>query len=287
MATSISPISKPLMRRSISPLISNTSQNSSFRASASQLDSSPRRLSASRSSRSLASSRSLMITAGASVRPILRAARTRPQPATTRLSASITSGSTKPISSRLSANFWICLGGCLRVSRPSGFRASRLTSIGLRSRDTAKPFPRNAGCRFIAWLPQTGRARITSGHVNPPPLCKKMQAAVCSRSEGGDRRDRVAESNQGRRPFGHSSVKPRRWTFAASCKTRQNSLLYPDSMRTREKCLAFGGGSDSDGRMIRGGFLIDEDRKALIALARDGLAAGRVTRRAQRPGAAG
>src|ERR1700683_3596425 len=39
-------------------------------------------------------------------------------------------------------------------------------------------------------------------------------------------------------------------------------------------------GSDSDGRMIRGGFLIEEDRKALIALARDGLAAGRVTRRA-------
>ena len=32
--------------------------------------------------------------------------------------------------------------------------------------------------------------------------------------------------------------------------------------------------------MIRGGFLIEEDRKALIALARDGLAAGRVTRRA-------
>ena len=56
--------------------------------------------------------------------------------------------------------------------------------------------------------------------------------------------------------------------------------VYPDSMRTREKCLAFGGGSDSDGRMIRGGFLIEEDRKALIALARDGLAAGRVTRRA-------
>jgi hypothetical protein len=31
--------------------------------------------------------------------------------------------------------------------------------------------------------------------------------------------------------------------------------------------------------MIRGGFLSDEDRKALIALARDGPAAGRVTRR--------
>ena len=30
--------------------------------------------------------------------------------------------------------------------------------------------------------------------------------------------------------------------------------------------------------MIRGGFLSEADRKALIALARDGLAAGRVTR---------
>src|SRR6201984_2651487 len=60
----------------------------------------------------------------------------------------------------------------------------------------------------------------------------------------------------------------------------REDCIYPDSMRTREKCLAFGGGSDSDGRMIRGGFLIEEDRKALIALARDGLAAGRVTRRA-------
>ena len=46
------------------------------------------------------------------------------------------------------------------------------------------------------------------------------------------------------------------------------AFIYPDSMRTREKCLAFGGGSDSDGRMIRGGFLSEEDRKALIALAR-------------------
>src|SRR5271170_6092057 len=46
------------------------------------------------------------------------------------------------------------------------------------------------------------------------------------------------------------------------------------------KKLAFGARLDSDGRMIRGGFLSKEDRKALIALARDGLAAGRVTRRA-------
>ena len=34
------------------------------------------------------------------------------------------------------------------------------------------------------------------------------------------------------------------------------------------------------GTKIPGGFLSEEDRKALIALARDGLAAGRVTRRA-------
>src|SRR5580658_9232465 len=46
------------------------------------------------------------------------------------------------------------------------------------------------------------------------------------------------------------------------------------------KKLAFGARLDSDGRMIRGGFLSEEDRKTLIALARDGLAAGRVTRRA-------
>ena len=56
-------------------------------------------------------------------------------------------------------------------------------------------------------------------------------------------------------------------------------LLYPDSLKSRKK-LAFGVRLDSDGRMIRGGFLSEEDRKALIALARDGLAAGRVTRRA-------
>ena len=32
--------------------------------------------------------------------------------------------------------------------------------------------------------------------------------------------------------------------------------------------------------MIRGGFLSEEERKALVALARDNLVAGRVTRRA-------
>jgi len=51
-------------------------------------------------------------------------------------------------------------------------------------------------------------------------------------------------------------------------------------MRSREKCLAFAGWPDSDRGMIRGGFLSEEDRQTLIALARDGLAAGRVTRRA-------
>jgi transposase len=51
-------------------------------------------------------------------------------------------------------------------------------------------------------------------------------------------------------------------------------------LKCRQKALAFGGLPDSDGRMIRGGFVSEEDRKALIALARDGSAAGRVTRRA-------
>jgi transposase len=61
---------------------------------------------------------------------------------------------------------------------------------------------------------------------------------------------------------------------------RALSIVYPDSLKCRQKALAFGGLRDSDGRMIRGGFLSEEDRKALIALARDGSAAGRVTRRA-------
>ena len=58
------------------------------------------------------------------------------------------------------------------------------------------------------------------------------------------------------------------------------SLLYPDSFRRREKGLAFGGFPDSDALMIRSGFLSKEDRDALLALARDNLSAGRVTRRA-------
>src|SRR5271157_3284343 len=46
------------------------------------------------------------------------------------------------------------------------------------------------------------------------------------------------------------------------------------------KFLAFRCWSDSDGGMIRGGFLGEEDRNKLIALARDGAAASRMTRRA-------
>jgi transposase len=51
-------------------------------------------------------------------------------------------------------------------------------------------------------------------------------------------------------------------------------------LKTREKFLAFRGLADSDERMIRGHFLREEDRNKLIALARDGSAASRVTRRA-------
>jgi transposase len=59
-----------------------------------------------------------------------------------------------------------------------------------------------------------------------------------------------------------------------------NSLLYPDSLKAREKLLAFFGWADSARRMIRGGFLTEEERGKLVALARDGSAAARVTRRA-------
>src|ERR1700691_3904303 len=57
-------------------------------------------------------------------------------------------------------------------------------------------------------------------------------------------------------------------------------VVYPDSLRNRQKPLAFGGRPDSDCGMIRGGFLSEEDREALIALARDGSRVCRVTRRA-------
>jgi transposase len=58
------------------------------------------------------------------------------------------------------------------------------------------------------------------------------------------------------------------------------SKIYPDSLKVREKFLAFRGLMDSAGGMIRGGFLSAEDRSRLIALARDGSAVSRVTRRA-------
>ena len=57
-------------------------------------------------------------------------------------------------------------------------------------------------------------------------------------------------------------------------------MIYPDSLKAREKLLAFFGWADSARRMIRGGFLTEEERGKLVALARDGSAAARVTRRA-------
>jgi transposase len=62
--------------------------------------------------------------------------------------------------------------------------------------------------------------------------------------------------------------------------TRYLKHLYPDSLKSRDKFLAFRVLVDSDGGMIRGGFLSAEDRSKLIALARDGSAASRLTRRA-------
>ena len=69
--------------------------------------------------------------------------------------------------------------------------------------------------------------------------------------------------------------------MAAVWAARRDPLsVYPDSLKTRTNFLAFHGLADSDERMIRGHFLSAEDRSKLIALARDGSAASRVTRRA-------
>ena len=54
----------------------------------------------------------------------------------------------------------------------------------------------------------------------------------------------------------------------------------PQLIEGSGKFLAFRCWSDSDGGIIRGGFLGEEDRNKLIALARDGAAASRMTRRA-------
>jgi len=51
-------------------------------------------------------------------------------------------------------------------------------------------------------------------------------------------------------------------------------------LKSREKLLEFSGSADSDVGMIRGRFLSEDDRNKLIALARDGSAVSRVTRRA-------
>jgi hypothetical protein len=56
--------------------------------------------------------------------------------------------------------------------------------------------------------------------------------------------------------------------------------IYPDSLKSREKFLAFYGSGGFGRGMIRGGFLSAEVRRHLIALARDGSAASRLTRRA-------
>src|ERR1035437_5707255 len=57
-------------------------------------------------------------------------------------------------------------------------------------------------------------------------------------------------------------------------------MLYPDSLKNRDKFLAFSDRADSVARMIQSGFLSEEDRKALTALARDGSSPCRVSRRA-------
>jgi hypothetical protein len=47
-------------------------------------------------------------------------------------------------------------------------------------------------------------------------------------------------------------------------------ILYSESLKSRDKFLAFSDRADSVARMIQSGFVSEEDRKALTALARDG-----------------
>jgi len=56
--------------------------------------------------------------------------------------------------------------------------------------------------------------------------------------------------------------------------------VYSDSLRSRQKFLAFSDLAGSVVRMVHSGFLSDEERNALTALARDGSSPCRVTRRA-------
>jgi transposase len=73
----------------------------------------------------------------------------------TRLVASMTMGRTKPNCSMLACSLRICAGGCLRVSRPRGFRVTMRTRFGLRSREMEKPFLRSISCFAIR-----GNARL-------------------------------------------------------------------------------------------------------------------------------
>jgi transposase len=61
---------------------------------------------------------------------------------------------------------------------------------------------------------------------------------------------------------------------------RLRDTIYPDSLKIREKFLAFSDWEDFVARMIQSGFLGKEDRGKLIALARDGSLAHRFARRA-------
>ena len=60
----------------------------------------------------------------------------------------------------------------------------------------------------------------------------------------------------------------------------RRSGTYPDSLKIREKFLAFSDWTDSVARSIQSGVLGEEVRKALTALAREASSRCRVTRRA-------
>src|SRR5277367_5616135 len=142
--------------------------------------------------------------------------------------------------------------------RCRALRLSALPRYALVFRASVHPRSRGAATFQCVGRPERRDARTDSGHERR--LHQRRQRVRSAAPHRGAGIDQSHHADPRQRALSKMSYTPTHWRVG--------------------KKLAFGARLDSDGRMIRGGFLSEEDRKALIALARDGLAAGRVTRRA-------
>ena len=106
-----------------------------------------------------------MVTAGTSGKPSFLAASANPQPAITRLVASMTTGRTKPNCSMLACSLRICAGGCLRGSRPRGLESFNAGKIWIEIAGNGKAIPARHGLCFHHSSPSK-RARALN-HFGP------------------------------------------------------------------------------------------------------------------------